>query len=300
MLTRYGTQIVVVWKPNYPSRALHLRYSSKILCNYFYDDQMMMDSLRLRTTCSAALVAWVLVLAMRQAEAQSSIFSSSSSVIRLRANRLRRPESCRENLPRKSEDLPQLVVVGRVREVYEAGTVAGGQQQQHQQNKALVSVGRVIKGNQQLSGSDIVVTGFNSSSARPCPNYVKVNDTWILLLQPEGNTDDKKYAIHNNNILSMNLDNLDRINALASDEPVKRRGSIEDILCEAHYCAYGRCVVLDEASAQVSCKCPESCSPLPQAPVCGSDNVTYTNECHLIKEGCRRQRPLFVTKEMSC
>lgn len=226
---------------------------------------------------------------------------------------MRRPESCRENLPRKSEDLPALVITGRVREVYLAGDQpqgpinpiigSGGAIPDEQQaattattNRALVTIGRVIKGSQQLVGSDIIVSGFNSTSSTPCPNYVKPNDTLILLLDQET---DRRYVIQGGNLLPMNLANLDRVNAIAADEPFKRRGPIEDILCEAKYCAYGRCVVLNEASGEVTCKCPDSCPSAPM-PVCGSDNATYTNECHLIKEGCNRQRPLFVTKESSC
>lgn len=237
----------------------------------------------------------------------STSFSTSTSFVRLKANKLRRPESCRENVPRKSEDLPVLVVVGRVKEVYnvaEATTsnaASTNTKESSNTNKALVNVGRVIKGNQQLVGSDIIVSGFNSSNSQPCPNYVKPNDTYILLLNLDGTGGigaDRKYTIQNNNILSLNLNNLDRINAVANDELLKRRGPIEDILCEAHYCAYGRCVA-NEKSNQVSCQCPDSCPPLPSQ-VCGSDNTTYTNECFLIKEGCKRQRPLFVTKESAC
>lgn len=243
----------------------------------------------------------------------STSFSSSSttSFIRSRANKLRRPESCRENLPRKYEDLPILVITGRVKEVYNVGESSapnaipppsGIENNSNNNNKALVNIGRVIKGNQQLVGSDIIVGGFNSSSSQPCPNYVKPNDTYIMLLNLDANTagitSDRKYVIQNNNILSLNLNNLDRINAIASDELLKRRGPIEDILCEAHYCAYGRCVA-NEKTNQVSCQCPDNCPPLP-AQVCGSDNTTYLNECFLIKEGCKRQRVLFVTKESAC
>lgn len=228
--------------------------------------------------------------------------TTTTNIIRLRQNRPRhRPsESCRESLPRKSEDLPALVITGRVKEVYLSEQAPNANSttpsaQSPDANRALVNIVRVIKGNKQLAGGDIVVSGFNSSSAMPCPNYVIPNDTLIFLLEPKG---DKKYSIQGSNLLSMNLHNLDRINAIANDELYKRRPPIEDILCEAHYCPYGRCVV-DERTNQTSCKCPDHCPPLPSL-VCGSDNTTYANECHLIKEGCRRQKPLFVTKEAAC
>lgn len=263
------------------------------------------------------LALQMLVEAYQSGSSSVSTSSITSSIIRLRGNKLRKPELCRENLPKKSEDLPNLVITGRVREVYLAGeptqtTANTGQPNsiatsfinvgttqptiRASDNKALVTVIRVFKGNRQLVGSDIIISGFNSSNSTPCPNYVKPNDTWILLLNQLG---DRKYAIQDSNILSLNLNNLDRIDAISKDEPLKRRPPIENILCEAHYCVYGRCAVINEARNQVSCQCPDTCPPLP-APVCGSDNTTYTNECHLIQEGCRRQRPLFVTKESSC
>ena len=245
---------------------------------------------------SVALLASAIVQAALQTSSSSSSSSSTTiSLIRLKASKLRRPESCRENLPRKSEDLPVLVITGRVREVYPAsGADQVSSNSGANNNKALVSVGRVIRGNQQLVGSDIIVSGFNGTSSTPCPNYVKPNDTYIMLLNHEN---DRKYSIQGSNLLSMNLNNLDRVNAIAADEAYKRRAPIEDILCEAHYCAYGRCNVTERGLP--TCQCPSNCPPLP-SPVCGSDNTTYTNECHLILEGCRRQRPLFAVKEAVC
>lgn len=272
-----------------------------------------------QVTIPLATLLVALMLPVKAYQSGSSVVSTSSittsSIIRLRGNKLRRPELCRESLPRKSEDLPSLVITGRVKEVYLAGEPAqtssgplaavvrdqqvansiGATGGNKAENKALVTIIRVFKGNQQLVGSDIIISGFNSSNSTPCPNYVKPNDTWILLLNQLG---ERRYAIQDSNILSLNLNNLDRIDAISKNEPFRRRPPIEDILCEAHYCAYGRCVA-NERTKQVSCQCPDTCPPLP-VPVCGSDNTTYTNECHLIKEGCRRQRPLFVTKETAC
>lgn len=231
--------------------------------------------------------------------------------IRLRSNPLRRAEQCKESLPRKSTDLPSLVIVGRVKEVYspftttfttkvsilsstENSTTITTNQTESLSLKAVVNIIRVIKGNQQLEDDDIIVSGINSTASQPCPNYVKDNDTLILLL--DFDQQDRSYKIHNGNLLAMNLNNLDKINAIATDEPFKRRGPIEDILCEAHYCPYGRCKIFDSG---VTCECPTNCEPK-SSPVCGSDNATYSNECELIQEGCRRQRPMFVTKETAC
>lgn len=246
-------------------------------------------------------------------------------------NRLRRPEFCREILAaRKPEDLPPLVVIGRVKEVY--GTTIVEQLHSFSSSssslipnvplssstststssftplKALVSVGRVVKGNQDLAGADIMVGGFNdtsSASSSPCRTNIGVNDTWILLLEPDPQDISRlSYVVPSQaHMLSMNLQNLDRINSIALDEPMKRRPNIEDILCEKHYCPYGRCKLVDPNSLQLTCACPplDGCPVLSQGPVvCGSDNATYANECLLIAEACKQRRPLFVTKETAC
>lgn len=254
------------------------------------------------------LVASELDAAWLQSSSSSSIsISTTNQVIRLRANRMRRPDSCRENLnPKKADELPVLVITGRIKEVYL--TAENGQQltvnvldantlsslSNANSQRALVNIERIFKGNQDLLNTDIIVSGFNGTNANPCPNFIKPNDTWIMLLDLES---DRKYSINGSNLLSPSLNNFDRLNAIISNESYKRRSQIDDILCEAHYCPYGRCVANDRG--QLSCHCPETCGPLP-SPVCGSDNTTYTNECYLIKEGCRRQRPLFVTKELPC
>lgn len=211
--------------------------------------------------------------------------STSSNAIRLRANRLRRPEQCKENLPKKFDDLPELVIIAKIKEVYTSlsstlnsllssqqdATNNNNNQTVDQQLKALVNVARVFKGNQRLEGSNILVTGFNTTSSTSCPNYIKPNDTVILLLNSEAS--DRSYAIQNGNLLSMSLNNLDKINAIVADEQFKRRSPIEDILCEAHYCPYGRCKVSEQQNS-VSCECPDICT-MNYSPVCGSDNTTY-------------------------
>ena len=290
-------------------------------------------ALLIAAQCPSSALPWPFQSSPTGGSPQTSSTSSSSStvsLIRLRASRLRRPESCRDQLPRKLDELPPLVAIGRVREVYLSGSeqppVAGAPTSsgannsaaaalgaEPHNNRALVTLQRVLKGKSELVNTDIVVTNFNASNPAltQCPNFVKPNDTLILLLTPEQEA--RKYSIvQGGNLLSMNLNNLDKINALVSEDPALRRSRppIEDILCEAHYCPFGRCRIVDQARNQVRCECPDSCpsellnfqqqQQQQQQPVCGSDNVTYATECHLVREGCRLKRPLFVTKESVC
>lgn len=68
--------------------------------------------------------------------------------------------------------------------------------------------------------------------------------------------------------------------------------------CEKTYCAWGASCVVSE-NGKAICQCPVDCSPNPQ-PVCGSDNVTYTNHCHLRQESCQRRKNTRVRHQGAC
>lgn len=183
---------------------------------------------------------------------------------KLRLTKLRKPD-CSNSFPKRSEDLSQVVLHGIVDEVYMTDNGAD--------YKASVNVTRVMKGYDSLEGTTIIVTGFNSSAlsgSQVCPSNVKPKDTMIYLLDQIG---DKIFSL-NTTIISMNLNNLDKINALALKEPFKRRGPIIETLCETQYCPFNAdCIELDN---EAKCVCPVNCeSSLKFPEVCGSNNKTY-------------------------
>nr|XP_033325096.1 agrin-like isoform X2 [Megalopta genalis] len=76
-----------------------------------------------------------------------------------------------------------------------------------------------------------------------------------------------------------------------------QRPVIEE-LCEKTYCSWGAtCVVLE--SGKPLCQCPTVC-PLTSDPVCGSDNVTYTNYCHLRQTSCLKRKSTRVQHQGAC
>ncbi|KAK1119589.1 hypothetical protein K0M31_003625 [Melipona bicolor] len=68
--------------------------------------------------------------------------------------------------------------------------------------------------------------------------------------------------------------------------------------CEKTYCSWGATCVVSE-NGKPLCQCPTDC-PSTSEPVCGSDNVTYTNYCHLRKTSCLERKTTRVKNQGVC
>ncbi|XP_015598499.1 agrin isoform X2 [Cephus cinctus] len=78
----------------------------------------------------------------------------------------------------------------------------------------------------------------------------------------------------------------------------KPRHPVIEEPCEKTFCAWGAsCVVSENGRAQ--CQCPVEC-PSDSAPICGSDDVTYMNVCHLRQASCQRRKNTRVKHKGAC
>ncbi|KAL0132236.1 hypothetical protein PUN28_000198 [Cardiocondyla obscurior] len=68
--------------------------------------------------------------------------------------------------------------------------------------------------------------------------------------------------------------------------------------CEKTYCSWGATCVVSEKGKGV-CQCLTECS-LTSDPVCGSDDVTYTNHCHLRQISCQNKKNIRVKHHGAC
>lgn len=67
--------------------------------------------------------------------------------------------------------------------------------------------------------------------------------------------------------------------------------------CAYKECGFGESCVVENGHG--ICRCPEKCSST-YSPICGSDEVSYVNECHLRRFACQHQAPIRIKRIGEC
>ncbi|KAI1287382.1 Agrin [Halotydeus destructor] len=68
--------------------------------------------------------------------------------------------------------------------------------------------------------------------------------------------------------------------------------------CHGFVCQYGAVCVIKSTSMAAECECPTCTEEF--KPVCGSDGISYQNECKLRKESCEQQKLIDVSYDGVC
>ncbi|XP_074597901.1 agrin-like isoform X2 [Brevipalpus obovatus] len=75
---------------------------------------------------------------------------------------------------------------------------------------------------------------------------------------------------------------------------------IDEKPCEKIHCPFGGTCVLDKVTNKPSCQCLSECRNNLVAPVCGTDNVTYSNECKMHLASCSQRKRISIKYEREC
>ncbi|XP_071109974.1 agrin-like isoform X6 [Haliotis cracherodii] len=86
---------------------------------------------------------------------------------------------------------------------------------------------------------------------------------------------------------------------ILEDIPYKKPELPKKSPCETNFCAFGAHCMVNSTSGTHYCKCDTSCDDL-FAPVCGTDDVSYINECYLKRESCLSKRRIKVKLQGNC
>lgn len=69
--------------------------------------------------------------------------------------------------------------------------------------------------------------------------------------------------------------------------------------CRTTFCSFGATCIVEPVSNTASCRCLERCDAI-FAPVCGTDGVTYANECEMRKTSCKQEKRIAVERTGNC
>ncbi|KAI1296490.1 Agrin [Halotydeus destructor] len=203
---------------------------------------------------------------------------------------------CRDNWPRRVNDLPSVVLIGLVENVHGPSSIGPTAGSEDATYSASVYVKWVFKGSTILQDNRITVNGFGDSLL--CHSQVTPLDSWIFFLDQLSSSSFKL----NGTLHKVHLHNLDRINAITRDEPYRRRPEITELPCEGQYCENnGNCIQEQTAGIIVRprCQCLDSC-PHVYEPVCGSNGETFANQCRIRMDSCKRSQNFFVRHPGDC
>lgn len=134
------------------------------------------------------------------------LITVQTSESRIRYKYRKRPE-CRDQVPRRGDELPSILVTGIIETTYPPVTGS-------ELYSASVHVKSVLRGPKLLQETRVTVAGFGDTNL--CHASTTRGDSWILLLEQ---VTDGLFKL-NGTLLKVNLNNLDRLSALTAGESI--------------------------------------------------------------------------------
>ncbi|XP_073731354.1 agrin isoform X10 [Misgurnus anguillicaudatus] len=210
--------------------------------------------------------------------------------------------SCSEKELEKREEEANVVLTGTVEEILNMDPV-------HNTYSCKVRVWRYLKGKTTVNGeilldggNKVMIGGFGDPDI--CDNQVATGDTRIFFvnLAPEYMWPAHKNELMlNSSLMRITLRNLEEVEHCVEDKPVHFTETAPPDGCRGKLCGFGALCERDPTNpSKGECVCKKiPCSPV-VAPVCGSDDSTYSNECELEKAQCIAQRRIKVMRKGSC
>nr|XP_023685478.1 agrin-like isoform X3 [Paramormyrops kingsleyae] len=210
--------------------------------------------------------------------------------------------SCPENELEKREESANVVLTGTVEEIMNVDPVRNTY-------SCKVRVWRYMKGKSVVGGdirldggNKVMIAGFGDPEI--CDNQISTGDTRIFFanLAPEHMWPAHKNELMlNSSLMRITLRNLEAVEQCVKDKPVHFTGASPPDGCRGMLCGFGAVCERDPADqSKGTCVCKRTVCPLVVAPVCASDNSTYSNECELEKAQCSLQRRLKVVRKGPC
>ncbi|XP_035709385.1 agrin isoform X4 [Folsomia candida] len=148
-----------------------------------------------------------------------------------------------------------------------------------------IRVKRVVRGDRSLESTLVLAwVSLPTENLVKCGTKLRLRDTRIFIL---GVDMDGRMVIRVPP-LPVTLAHLQLVNRLSNrpDEP-----------CEQANCAFGESCVVE--GGRPTCRCPQTCSNA-YSPVCGSDDVTYSNECLLRQFACQHRHSVRIKHSGEC
>uniref|UniRef100_A0A5S6QAB5 Agrin n=1 Tax=Trichuris muris TaxID=70415 RepID=A0A5S6QAB5_TRIMR len=163
--------------------------------------------------------------------------------------------------------------------------------------RAVVRVRRLWKGEWALPKHrphmDIVVERFGDQ--RFCPGHIAVKDTKIFFLRKMGVLTFRL----NWTVAPINLETIEALDSMKIGVRNYAAKKIDKIGCEKVRCDFKATCQVNEAGNLPECVCRFQCENITK-PVCGTDHITYPNECELYSAQCAKQQKVSVLYRQAC